>query len=240
MDPSTGLIWVAEQNLGTIAKIDPAHNYNVTQYSPPDKPLATPTAILVDPDTDNLYIAEHEGHALAVFHPSLKMFDRIPVEQDNSSLPYGMAMDSNHFLWLAQHTLNKILVLDPRTGAFKEASIPTGATNTQWITSDSQGNIWLAEQTGHALGLVSTIANPLSPGQSSGTGNQTKSTNGIYHLGFSYGQIAGPGIAAGVIATAFLYAKSVINMNQSVRQVQSSVGSGGSGSSKSRSPKGRR
>jgi copper transport protein len=243
-DKSTGLVWVLDSGLGTIAKIDPANNYNVTEYSPPDNGLATPTAMLIDPDTQNIYIAEHEGHAITIFNPTLHTFDRIPIEQDNTSLPYGLAMDSSHFLWVAQHTLNKILVLDPRTGAFKEAAIPTGATNTQWITSDSNGNIWLAEQTGHALGEVTTIANPLTPAQASGNGgnnnnNQTNSSSGIYHLGFSYGQIAGPGVAAGVIATAFLYAKSVINLNQSVREVQNSVGGGGS-SGKSSGSKGRK
>ena len=231
-DPATGNIWVAESNLGSIAKIDPAHNYNVTQYSPPNWQLVTPTALLVDQASGNIYIAEHEGHAVTVFNPSLKTFDRIPIEQDNASLPFGMAMDSNHYLWVAQHTLNKILVLDPRTGEFKEADIPTGATNIQWITSDSQGNVWLAEQTAHALGLVTTTANPYTPPPSAS--NSSQANNGIFHLGLSYAQVAGPGIAIGIVATSFLYAKSVITMNQSLRQI------GGSSTKPKGSSKGKR
>ena len=215
----SGVLWALDPNLGALAEIDTAGNFTINEYSPPaDTPLHAPTAMFIDPDNGNIYISEHEGHAISVFNPLLHAFTKkYALNPDPASLPFGMAMDSNHFLWVAQHTLNKILVLDPRTGEYNQADIPIGATNTQWITSDSQGNVWLAEQTGYALGVVTTTTGPLSKAPSSQSTNQTSSA-GIFHLGLSYGEVAGPGIAIGLVATAFLYAKSAMNLNQSIRQ----------------------
>ncbi|MEO9321628.1 MAG: copper resistance protein CopC [Nitrososphaera sp.] len=219
-DKSTGLLWVADEALGKIARIDPSKNYNVTEFAPNGGPLSVPTAMIMDPDTGILYISEHEGHAVDAFNPLLHSFTRYPLDQDPQSLPFGMAFDSNHLLWVAQHTLNKILVLDPRTGVFNEQDIPLGATQTQWIVADSEGRVWLSEQRAAAFGMVTSTANPAySPSTAT---NQTAAAgqNGILHLGIGYTQLAGPAMIAGLVAVAALYAKSVMTLGQSVRQAR--------------------
>ncbi|MDE1872375.1 MAG: hypothetical protein KGH99_02730 [Thaumarchaeota archaeon] len=54
-------------------------------------------------------------------------------------------------LFVAEHTINKIAVLDPRTGESAEVDIPSANPLTQWLTSDAGGNIWFAEPGGAAL-----------------------------------------------------------------------------------------
>jgi copper transport protein len=219
VDKNSGQIWVLDE-AGKIANIDPTNHYNVTEYGPSgNTTLATPTALLIDPDTGDIYISEHEGRAISVFSPLLKTFREIPLDQDPQNLPFGLAMDKNHFLWVAQHTLNKIAVVDPRTGAFKEADIPLGATQTQWLTSDSQGDIWLAEQRGAALGLATTVVSPAPLAANNNGANQT-ANSGIFQLGVSFADIVGPSVAAGVIACAVLFSQSILNLNQSIRQVK--------------------
>ena len=71
-----------------------------------------------------------------------------------------MALDSYGNLWVAEHIINKVAVIDPMTGLNKEVEIPTTSPFVQWITSDSKGNIWLAEQRGNSLAMLSSIMNP--------------------------------------------------------------------------------
>jgi copper transport protein len=126
---------------------------------------------------------------------------------DTQGLPFGIVFDSNHDLWLAQHTLDKIAVIDPITGKTNEFDIPTKSSFTQWLTTDSQGEIILAEQRANALGVLSSSLKPRFVENTA----QGGVTLGV-PLEFSYADVAGPAMAAGVIAVAFIYSKSAIDL----------------------------
>ena len=96
---------------------------------------------------------------MAVFDPILNRFDKRYTDLDPNGLPFGMAMDKYGNLWVAEHTINKIAVIDPRTGDHRELDLPAASPFVQWITSDSNGNIWLAEQRGNALASVTSVEN---------------------------------------------------------------------------------
>lgn len=215
LDQSTGQIWVAESGSGKIANIDPAQNYKITEFSPTNSTLSSPTAILFDSVTGKIFVTEHDGKAVSSFDPLIKTFQK--YQTDPQGLPFGMTFDANHDLWLAQHTLNKIAVIDPRTGKNTEFSIPTASSFTQWITTDSQGDIILAEQRANALGILTSS---LKPGFVENT-EQGNSNLGV-QLGFSYADVAGPAMAGGFIAVAFFYSQSVTDYKKSVKQVKKS------------------
>jgi copper transport protein len=63
-------------------------------------------------------------------------------------------MDNYGYLWVAEHTTNKIAVIDPETGSSREIEIPKVNPDIQFLTPDSEGNIWFAEQRGNALGVI--------------------------------------------------------------------------------------
>lgn len=219
IDQSTNKIWIAESGSGKIAEVDPSQNYKVTEYSPYSGNLTSPTAILFDSVTSKVYVSEHDGKAVSVFDPLTQSFERYQTDPDPQDLPFGMAFDANHDLWLAQHTFDKITVIDPRTGQTNEFPIPTKSSFTQWVTSDSQGDIILAEQRANSLGLLTTSTKP-------GFVENTEQTNAVLgvQLPFDYADVVGPSIAGCLVAVAFLYSKSAIELSHSVRQIKKNHG----------------
>jgi copper transport protein len=136
-----------------------------------------------------------------------------------------MAMDGYGNLWVAEHTINKVAVINPTTGEVKEVSIPAQSPFVQWLTSDSKGNIWLAEQRGNSLAVISSttkLAQPsssLSQTSNNNNGNNNNSYPGIPKLGFSYADIVGPSLAGGIIISALFYSKSIMDLKNSMRHV---------------------
>ena len=219
IDKLTGQIWVAE-GVGRIASIDP-NNYKIDEYAPKEQnvTLATPTCIISDPETGNIYVSEHDGYAVSVFNPLLKTFKKYTL--DSHGLPLGMVFDNYHNLWIAQHTIDKIAVIDPRTGQFREFTIPSSNSFVQWITADSQGNIIMAEQRANVLGILTTTVNPTLTQDNSQTNNLP---TGIPRLGFSYADMVTPSIAGMLVVVAFFYSKSITELKKSVRQVKKNIG----------------
>jgi copper transport protein len=221
----SGQIWIAESGIGKLANIDPTKNYKVSEYAPiagANNTLQSPTALLADPTTGNIYISEHDGHAVSIFNPLLKTFNRYPA-LDPNGLPFGMTLDNNRNLWVAEHTINKIAVIDPSTGQNREVNIPQQSPFVQWITSDSQGNIWLAEQRGNSLAVITSTAKPSlsnSIASQPDTNNINNNQASIPSLGFSYAEIVGPSVAAGIILSALFYAKTVIDLKHSEHLVR--------------------
>jgi copper transport protein len=225
---SQGNIWFTEA-IGKIAKID-VNSGNITEYAPKNgqQALEEPTAIFEDPNNPGtLYISEHTAHTVTKFNTLLGTFDRYP-SLDEAGLPFGMAMDNYGNLWVAEHQIDKIAVLDPRTGASKEANIPITGSFIQWITSDDSGRIWFAAQQGNGLGSVSITAKPsssplaLANGTAGGQQQQQQQADastagGIQQLGFSFAAGAGPGMAAGIVLSALFYAKSSIDLKRNMR-----------------------
>ncbi|HXX06215.1 MAG TPA: hypothetical protein VEJ68_05260, partial [Candidatus Bathyarchaeia archaeon] len=215
IDQSSGQIWVAESGAGKIANIDPTQNYKISEYSPFNRTLASPTAILYDSVTGKVFVSEHDGKAVSVFDPLVQTFQKYYT--DTQGLPFGMAFDANHDLWLAQHTLNKIAVKDSRTGKNTEFDIPTHSSFTQWVTTDSHGDIILAEQRANALGILSSS---LRPGFVENT-EQGNVSLGL-PIGFSYADLTGPAITVSLVAVAFMYSKSTIELGDAIRKVKKS------------------
>jgi copper transport protein len=235
----TGQIWITEST-GKIANIDPTKNYKIVEYSPKGRnnTLQDPTGLLIDPVTGDIYISEHEGHAVSVFNPILKTFNKRYSSLNPNGLPFGMAMDKYGNLWVAEHTINKIAVIDPRTGEHKEVDIPSPTPFVQWITSDSEGNIWLAEQRDNSLGVISSAFNPIlqsgSPSLLTTEGSISKNSPSsssssisrndfIPHYGFNYADFVAPAIAGGIVVSAFFYIRSISDLRESMKQITNSI-----------------
>ena len=216
-----GNIWFAEAGAGSIAKIDPATG-NITEYKPKSslQALDEPVGVFADPDSSDIYISEHSGHTITVYNSLLGTFREYPSINE-AGLPFGMAMDNYGNLWFAQHEIDKIGLIDPRTGEGTEANIPITGSFVQWITSDNEGRIWFAAQRGSALGSTTTTANPASPQVVNDGGQQLNGTSGpispIQQLGFSFADIAGPILAAGIVISALAYVKSATDLKRNIR-----------------------
>ena len=147
-------IWIVEA-IGKILRLDPT-SFKMIEYAPQDNvTLKLPVAIKSDSITGNIYVSEHGEDAVFVFFPDNGTFKRFLLQPDSDALPFGMAFDNRENLFVAEHTTNKIAVLDPRTGESIEINIPSTDPLTQWLTSDAEGNIWFAEPGDSALGVIS-------------------------------------------------------------------------------------
>ncbi|MDE1829291.1 MAG: copper resistance protein CopC [Thaumarchaeota archaeon] len=211
IDDTTGDIWIAESGLGKIGKINPSDN-TITEYPSGNGTLATPTVILIDSLTERIYVSEHDGRQVSAFDPILKTFSKYPLDQNQQNLPYGMVFDMNHDLWVAQHTLDKISMINPRTGETNEFPIPSTSSLTQYITTDSQGDIILVEQGADALGILTTTSG--LP-----TSKSSSSSLPFEYPGVGLGVVAGPAIAASIIALSFFYVKSSKDMNETSKWI---------------------
>jgi copper transport protein len=148
-DKATSMVWVAELT-GTIASIDPSKN-TVTEYSQNKMTFGVPTCITTDPKSDKIYYSEHNSYAVSVFDPISKTFMRYPI--DFGGFPSGMVLRNDGSLWVSQHTLNKIAVIDTNTGNIKLVELPEGAL-VQWLEQDSNGNVLFVNQSTNQLGEV--------------------------------------------------------------------------------------
>ena len=211
VDNTVGKIWIAE-GIGKISSFDISNN-KVTEFTPPENyTMNGPTAITIDPQTGKLYISEHTGQAVSVFDPLFKTFTKIQLDPDKDNLPYGMAFDKYHNLWVAQHTIDKISIIDPRTGEVIEKNIPSSNTWVQWLTSDSQGNIIMAEERANATAIATiTAGQPQS--------NQQSIAPSIPEFSFDYVQIVAPSITGLLVIVAFFYCKGIVDLRKASTQV---------------------
>ena len=211
-----GNVWFAEA-AGSIGMIDSSTG-NITEYQPlvQRQKLDEPTAVFPDPSGVNIFISEHRGHTISAFNPVLGTFRTYPVVNE-AGLPFGMAMDSYGNLWFAQHEIDRIGLIDPRTGASTEVKIPVAGSFIQWLTSDDKGRIWFAAQRGTLIGSITITAKPASPAPDDGGPQGGSRPDPVPELGFSLPDVAGPGIAAGLIISALTYTKSATDLNRNIR-----------------------
>jgi copper transport protein len=217
IDNTLGKIWIAE-GIGKISSLDISNN-RVTEFAPSGNyTMKAPTAITIDSQTGKIYISEHEGQAISVFDPLLKTFKKIQLDSNPDNLPYGMAFDKYHNLWVAQHTIDKISIIDSRTGEVIEKDIPSSNTWVQWLTSDSQGNIIMAEERGNAIAIANISSTPPQDNPS-----QTNTSSIIPKFDFYYAQVMAPSIMGLLVVVAFFYCKNVIDLRKATNQVQKTL-----------------
>jgi putative copper export protein/streptogramin lyase len=244
VDSSNGQVWMAE-GIGKIAHIDPASNLTVQEFSPSsmvkvdgsdgeesaNDTLISPTALLIDHYSGSIYISEHDGHVVSVFDPIFKTFSEFPTIAEDA-LPFGMTLDKDRNLWVAEHVTRRLAVIDPSSAKVKEVTIPLSSPFVQYLTTDDEGKVWFAAQRGSAIGYIKSSMNPLQLSSQSSTSASSPSSsfddsdrNGvgptpftpILRVGFEY--LLAPLIATGIIASAVFYVNSVITLKSSISKV---------------------
>ena len=221
-----GKVWFTE-SVGKVGKLDPTTG-NITEYQPFGTSLEEPSAILSDPKDFRVYVSEHEGKAISVLDPVFDTFSKYPIASPEG-LPFGMALDAYGNLWFAQHVIDKIGLIDPESNEMTEVRIPTNGSFVQWLVPDDQGRIWFAEQRGSSLGAINMALQPNTaiqdeernggerPTQGQGAGVAAVSgPSNIPQLNFGFAAILGPLVAVGIVVSAALYSKNVLDLNRNI------------------------
>ena len=193
---SSNNVWFAESLVGNLGRID-GQTKQMTEFTPTEGSLAEPFALMIDKE-ENVWIAEHIGPAITKFNPILEDFEQIKISNPES-LPFGMAFDKYDNMWVAQHVIDSLVVYDQSSNQIIEIGIPTEGSFTQFVIADNNGDIWFVEQRGGKLGKVSISAVPSQIGAV-----QEETPQSIMYV-----ELVAPIIAAGIIATALFYVKSV-------------------------------
>ncbi|MDP9210982.1 MAG: hypothetical protein M3N27_03200, partial [Thermoproteota archaeon] len=175
----------------------------------------SPTALLIDKSTGEIFISQHDGHKVTSFDPLTRTFTDLPIINE-SGLPFGMAFDRYGNLWVAEHTINKIAVIDTQKSKIREVTLETSAPFVQWLTSDSNGNIWFAEQRGNSIGKIEPSAGPTTVQQTQESYDISNQTASNAQLGISYQNFIAPAILVVVVLSAFMYARSVSQLKYNV------------------------
>jgi copper transport protein len=231
---SQGNVWFAE-SIGKLGRLDPSSG-NITEYQPLNGSLEEPTAILPDPKRSYVYISEHEGKALSVLDHVFGTFSKYPISS-REGLPFGMALDTYGNVWFAQHVIDKIGILNSENGEIAEVQIPARGSFVQWLVPDDQGRIWFAEQRGSSLGAIGMTLGLNMPtadpnemnqrnedigstetevrGEDKGASSNIESSS-IPRLNFGFADILGPLVAVGIVISAVLYSKNVLDVNRNI------------------------
>jgi copper transport protein len=215
IDSVSGIIWVADEK-GKLVRIDPSKNYTLTEFVPRgiNETLRSPTALLVDQVSGSIYISQHEGNRVSKFNPLTHAFNHYgPL--DPNGLPFGMTLDKYRNLWVAEHTVNKIAVIDQQTGIVREVTLQGQSPFVQWLTSDSEGNVWFAEQKANALGVIKSTVESGLPQLGSVESGKGIAEKTLFE-GLPYSQIVAPSVTIALIMVAFMYVKSVIDFKTSL------------------------
>ena len=161
------------------------------------EPLANPEYLLFDQD-GILWISEHEGTGLVSFDMDTSAFTRVPLGVDGG-LSYGTSFDMYGNIWVAQHTADVVVMYDTDAKAYRHIQIPTNGSFTQFMTADNNQNIWFVEPQTNKLAKITTTTTP-----STEIPPRTTTTSTVL-----YTEIASPLMAAGILASALFFVKSV-------------------------------
>jgi virginiamycin B lyase len=74
----------------------------------------------------------------------------------HASLPSGIAVGSDHNLWITEPGINKIARMNPSTGTVTQFSIPTAGAQAAYITQGPDTATWFTETHGNKIGRITT------------------------------------------------------------------------------------
>jgi len=131
-----------------------------------------------------------------------------------------MAFDNYGNLWVAEHTINKIAVIDTQKSKVREIEVKNSSPFIQWLTSDSNGNIWFAEQRGNGIGMIAPSSGPLAQQQAKESGNtSTQSIGSHAEFGINYQNFVAPAILIGIIFSALMFARNTIQLKSNIAKI---------------------
>lgn len=217
VDPGRGSVWFAQQGSGSIGRLDTATG-EIDELAPGWGPLMTPETLTVAPD-GSLWISEHqEGGAVARYDPLLGRFERVPAP-DPAAFPNSAVLDRYRNVWFAMHTVDKLGVHDPLTGETASVPVPSAGSWVQFMTADGDGNVWFVEQGTAKLGRLSVGYAPAAVGGAAG--GQEAPAAAEEEAGPAYSEVAGPLMAAGIVAASLMVVRGVWDRREADEIVES-------------------
>jgi hypothetical protein len=195
--------------------------------------LAEPTSLLLDPQTSNIYISDHEKNSVFLFNTLTSDFKEYPLT-DINGLAFGMTLDAYNNLWIAQHVSDTLAILDPESEETINIDIPTSSSFVQYLVTDSKKDVWFAEQRGNALAKVTvkfipsnqqaidTFQETTTIDNNDNNNNQTVNnfTNNMLFGKMKFNDLFGPFIIVALVVSTILYLNSSNQLRKRISEIE--------------------
>ncbi len=148
IDPR-GRPWVALFGTNRLASIDP-DSLRLWQTELPN-PKSRPRRLEVD-FSGNVWYGDYSRGMLGRVDARSGEITEWPLPGGKNALPYGMAVDGNGYIWIAEgSTPNRLVAFDPRREAFVHViSVPNARGSIRHMHYDPRGNaIWFGEDSNY-------------------------------------------------------------------------------------------
>ena len=237
-DENNDYIWFAE-SVGKIGRLD-IESKTFTEYPNVSETntienniLAEPTSLLLDPQTSNIYISDHEKNSVFLFNTLTSDFKEYPLT-DINGLAFGMTLDAYNNLWIAQHVSDTLAILDPESEETINIDIPTSSSFVQYHVTDSKKDVWFAEQRGNALAKVTvkfipsnqqaidTVQETATIDNNDNNNNQTVNniTNTVLFGKITFNDLFGPFITIALVVSTILYLNSSNQLRKRISEIE--------------------
>jgi streptogramin lyase len=147
-------VWMAEFEDGYLGKID-AKTLEVTWFSLPS-PHGRARRMEID-DQDRILVTEYRANKVALFDTKTEQFTEYDLPQ--FTYPYRAQVDKNGEIWTGGMSTDRVVRLDPKTGAAVEYLMPSG-TNMRTVYVDNSTTpvtFWVGSNHAHALVKVEPL-----------------------------------------------------------------------------------
>lgn len=153
-------VWVSDGNNNRIVQYDPKTSAFTVYPIPagPNGERKNLNTIRFHPD-GTVWATEIGANQILRLDPATKKVAEYPVPSGvlakRNTLPYGMAIDGNKFLWFIESIAEKVGKVNPVTGEITEFEIPTKGAIPHRMAADADGNLWFGEAGGVGqLGMI--------------------------------------------------------------------------------------
>ena len=132
--------------------------------------ISSPTGLAISPDGSTLWITEHTTSSFDRYNIQSKTLIKYWTSQTHNagyttSLPNGVAVDNQGYVWIAEHYGNKIAEFNPSTEQLIEYPIPClqqGIAGTLYLTLGKNSAVWFSEFIGDAIGEIEQVESGLT------------------------------------------------------------------------------
>ncbi len=196
-----------------------------------DHRLSEPLAMHIS-SNGSIWVSEHIGSPARITYidPLLGIINSYSVI-DNNALPYGIIQDKLGNVWFAQHTVDKIGVLDSYRGKMREVNTLSKGSFVQWITVDDDGKVWYAASRAASIGVIKWSAIEVSGQEQLTTAairnnnnNNNSSSNNVTTVMESpskrYVEIFAPSLALLITSASLIYLRSSREYNKALKIIK--------------------
>ena len=197
-----------------------------------DHRLSEPLAIHVS-SNGSIWASEHIGSPARITYidPLLGIVNSYSVI-DNNALPYGIIQDKLGNVWFAQHTVDKIGVLDSYRGKMREVNTLSKGSFVQWITVDDDGKVWYAASRAASIGVIKWSAIEVSGQEqlttavirnnnnNSNNSNNSNVTAVMESPSKRYVEIFAPSLALLITSVSLIYLRSSREYNKALKIIK--------------------